>query len=154
MKKAETVAGLIVLLVGIVLCVEANKLDYMVENVPGPGFLPLWVSFGIIVAGGVLTFNAMRGRIVDHEPVAWPSAWGWRQVGVLLAALAAALLLLEPLGFLITTTGFMAIVVFSLGVRHWGTLLLAPVAAAGILYLVFAVWLSVPLPAGLLDFYG
>lgn len=154
MNKIETVAGLIVLIIGIVLCVEANKLAYMVESVPGPGFLPLWVSFGILGTGGVLTFNALRGRVVDDEPIVWPNISGWRQVGVLLAALAAALLLLEPLGFLITTTGFMAIVVFSLGVRHWGTLVLAPVAAAGILYLVFAVWLNVPLPTGLLDFNG
>ena len=148
MHKAETIAGIVVLTIGALLLIEAAKLPYLVENVPGPGVLPLWMSFGILVTGGVVLVNALRAH--GMRPIEWPNAWGRRQVGVLLGALAVALLVLDKLGFLLTTTAFMAVVIFSLGVRSWATLIIAPVAAAGVLYLVFDVWLNVPLPPGLL----
>ena len=154
MEKAEAAAGFLILTVGALLLIAAYQLPYMVEDVPGPGFLPLWVSFGILASGGVVTVSALRGRLRPGEPIAWPDMLGWRQVGVMLAALACALILFDDLGFVITTTAFMTIVIFSLGVRSWVTLVTAPIAAAGILYAVFALWLGVPLPQGVLTFMG
>jgi hypothetical protein len=154
MEKAEAAAGVLILIAGAVLLVAAYRLPYMVESVPGPGFLPLWVSFGILASGAVVTVKALRGRLRPGEPIEWPDLPGWRQVGVMLVALALALVLFDDLGFVITTTAFMTIVIFSLGVRSWVTLITAPVAAAGILYVVFAVWLGVPLPSGPLTFSG
>jgi hypothetical protein len=149
MNKAEAVAGAIVLLIGAVLAIEAYQLPYMVENVPGPGFLPLWLGGGILLTGATIMLKALRGAYRSLPEIAWPDAWGWRQVTVMFGSLAVALLLLNQLGFLITTALFMAAVIFSLGGRSWPTLIFAPIAAAGILYLVFAVWLNVPLPQGL-----
>ena len=154
MEKAETAAGVFILIIGAVLLGAAYQLPYMVENVPGPGFLPLWVSLGILVSGAVVTVKALRGRLRPGEPIEWPDLPGWRQVGVMLAALALGLVLFDDLGFVITTTAFMTIVIFSLGVRSWVTLITAPIAAAAILYAIFALWLGVPLPPGVLDFAG
>jgi len=154
MEKAEAVAGVLILIVGVVLLIAAYPLPYMAENVPGPGFLPLWVSFGILASGAVVTAQALRGRLRPGEPIPWPDLPGWRQVSVMLVALALALILFDELGFVITTTAFMTIVIFSLGVRSWLTLITAPIAAAAILYAVFALWLGVPLPPGVLTFMG
>jgi hypothetical protein len=149
MKKTETFGGLIVLAIGTILAVEAWKLPYFVEDVPGPGFLPLWLAGGILIAGATIVVKALRGSVPGMQDIVWPEAWGWRQVLTMLGTLAVSLLLLSKLGFLVTTTGFMAVMIYSLGGRSWPTLILAPVAAAGILYLVFAVWLNVPLPEGI-----
>ncbi|RPI46383.1 MAG: tripartite tricarboxylate transporter TctB family protein [Betaproteobacteria bacterium] len=154
MEKAEAAAGILILIIGAVLLIAAYPLPYMVESVPGPGFLPLWVSLGIIASGAAVTVSAVRGRLRPGEPIPWPDLPGWRQVGVMLVALALALVLFDDLGFVITTTAFMTIVIFSLGVRSWVTLITAPIAAAAILYAVFALWLGVPLPQGILTFMG
>ena len=155
MEKAETIAGLLIVTVGALLFIESYKLPYLVENhVPGPGFLPLWLSFGILGAGASVIFSAVRGRLRPGEPIAWPDKLGWRQIVVMLAALAFALVLFDDLGFVITTTVFMTVVIYSLGVRSWLTLVMAPIAAAAILYAVFALWLGVPLPQGVLTFLG
>lgn len=148
MLKADTFGGLIVIAVGLVLGTEAYKLPYLVEDVPGPGFVPLWLAGGILVAGAAIVVKALRANLASVQAIAWPDAWGWRQVLTMLGALAVSLLVLTRLGFLLTTTAFMAVMIHSLGGRSWPTLLLAPVVAAGILYLVFAVWLNVPLPPG------
>jgi hypothetical protein len=47
----------------------------------------------------------------------------------------------------------MAVLVYGLGVRSWWTLVWVPLAAAIGLYVVFAVWLSVPLPKGVFTFF-
>jgi len=149
MNKAETFGGLVVLAIGAALAIAAYKLPYMVEDVPGPGFLPLWLSGGILIAGACILLKAVRGAMPELSDITWPDRWGWRQVLTMLGSLAVSLLLLTKLGFLITTAAFMAIMIYSLGGRSWPTLIFAPIAAAGILYLVFAVWLNVPLPQGI-----
>ena len=153
MNKAETVAGALVTAIGVLLLVYAYKLDYMVESVPGPGFLPLWLGIGIVLTGAILTAKALRPALVDSEPIQWPQPPGWIQIGVMLGALAIALLLLEPLGFLVTAMLFMAALVFSLGLKSWPLLIAVPIVSALVLHLVFVVWLGVPLPLGLVSVF-
>ena len=154
MNKAETLAGSLFVVIGVALLIESIKLPYFIESVPGPGFLPLWISFGIIGSGLVLTVKGIRASLVTpEEEITWPEASGWRRVGLVLGALAASLLLLEWLGFMVTTTLFMAVVVFGLGVRSWRILASVPLGSAVGLYMIFAVWLRVPLPKGIFAFF-
>lgn len=154
MNKAETAAGAVLVGVGAFMLFEAMKMLYMLDAVPGPGFLPRWIAAAIIVTGLVLTLRGIRPGRVVHDVIDWPLATGWKRVGLMVVALAIALIVLDKLGFLLTTTAFMLGVIFGLGSRSWQALVLMPLAAAIGLYVVFAVWLSVPLPKGLLNFFG
>jgi len=153
MKKAEAAVAAGVLALGGWILIEANRMAYLVEGVPGPGFLPLWLAFGIIGTGLILLWQAIRPGIRVAAAITWPDAAGWRNVGLVLGALAAALLLLQPLGFLLTVTLFMAVVIFFLGIRSWLMVICAPLLASIALYLIFAVFLQVPLPKGVLTFF-
>jgi len=152
MNRAETAVGAVVMALGIAILLGATKFPYFIEGVPGPGFLPMWISCGIIGTGLVLTVQGIRRRLVPAEVIAWPDATGWRRVALMLGAMAMSLLLLDKLGFMVTTTLFMAVVVFFLGVRSWWTLVAVPPLSAIGLYCIFAVWLRVPLPKGILSF--
>jgi putative tricarboxylic transport membrane protein len=152
-NKSETIAGALVVGIGVALLIHANKLAYMIENVPGPGFLPLWLGIGIVATGVVLTGKALRPAAAAIAAIDWPPRSGWVRICVMLGALAVALLILEPLGFLLTAMLFMAALVFSLGVRSWPTLLGVPIVSALVLHLVFVVWLGVPLPMGILSLF-
>lgn len=154
MNKSEAVAGAVCAAIGGLMLLESLKFPYFVEGVPGPGFLPLWISFGIIGTGLVLAVKGIRPRLIAQEEITWPEAAGWRRVGLMFAALAVSLLLLEILGFMVTTTLFMAVVVFGLGIRSWRMLASVPLLSAVGLYAIFAVWLRVPLPKGILAFFG
>jgi hypothetical protein len=72
----------------------------------------------------------------------------------MLVAMALAFLFLEELGFLVATTLFMAAMIYALGERSWRMLVSVPPLSAIALYVVFAVWLRVPLPKGLITFIG
>ena len=149
MNKAETVAGGVVTAIGVLMLLESLRFAYFLEGVPGPGFLPRWIAAALVLTGLVLTFQGVRPGLTVAEIIQWPDAGGWRRVALVLGALAAALILLDKLGFVIVTTVFMAVVIYGLGVRSWRMLATVPVIAAIGLYVVFAVWLSVPLPKGL-----
>ena len=152
MNKAETTAGGIVTVVGVLMLLESMKFAYFLEGVPGPGFLPRWIAVGLVCTGLVLTVKGLRPGMVLQEAIQWPDAGGWKRIALMLGALAVALILLEKLGFMVVTTVFMAVLIFGLGVRSWVMLVSVPLVAAIGLYVVFAVWLRVPLPKGIFFF--
>jgi putative tricarboxylic transport membrane protein len=153
MNRAETVAGGVVTTIGVLMLLESFRFAYFLEGVPGPGFLPRWIAVGLVCTGLVLTAKGIRPGLTVQEVIQWPDAGGWRRVGLVLGALALALILLDKLGFLVVTAAFMAIVIFGLGVRSWLMLATVPLGAAIGLYVVFAVWLRVPLPKGIFVFF-
>lgn len=150
-NKAEAAAGTLIAAVGVVLLIHASRLEFMVEEVPGPGFLPLWLGIGIAACGVILALKALRPALADVKRIDWPQAPGWLQIGVMLGGLGFALYVLEPLGFLVTASLFIAGLMISLGVRSWPKLIGVPILAAVVLHLVFVTWLGVPLPMGLLS---
>jgi hypothetical protein len=153
MNKAETAAGGIVTVIGVLMLLESLKFAYFLEGVPGPGFLPRWVAAGLVCVGLFLTTKGIRPGIALQKAIAWPDAGVWRRVAIMLGALALALLLLDKLGFVIVVTVFMAVVMYSLSERSWRMLTTVPILTAIGLYVVFAVWLRVPLPRGVLLFF-
>lgn len=154
MNRAELAAGTLVLVFGAALLAGALGFPFILAGIPGPGFLPLLIGAGIVAAGTVLVTAAARGRVPAPGTILWPPLAGWVRVAFLLGALAVSFLLLETLGFLLVSTLFMAAMIYALGGRSWTMLTLVPVLSAGLLYGVFAVWLRVPLPKGLLTLVG
>jgi putative tricarboxylic transport membrane protein len=152
MNRVETAAGGVVLAVGLSFLIGASGFPFLLGGIPGPGFLPLLVSFGIIGAGVVIMWNAVRHPA--QAAVRWPPMSGWLRVVLMLVAMAASFLLLEALGFVVVTALFMAVMVYCLGERSWRIFATVPVLSAVGLYIVFAVWLRVPLPKGIITFLG
>ena len=150
MNKAEATAGGIVTVVGILMLLESMKFAYFLDGVPGPGFLPRWVAAGLVCVGLFLTAKGIRPGMAAQKAIEWPDAGACRRVAAVLGTLAITLLLLEKLGFVIVVAVFMAVVMYSLSVRSWLMLAAVPVLTAIGLYVVFAVWLLVPLPRGVL----
>ncbi|MGE5522096.1 MAG: tripartite tricarboxylate transporter TctB family protein [Rhodospirillaceae bacterium] len=152
MDRVETTAGGLILAVGVALLIGALGFPFLLQGVPGPGFLPLLISFGIIASGVVVVTRAVRHRA--GAQVRWPPLSGWMRVALMMATMAASFWLLEALGFVVVTAVFMLVMIYCLGERSWRVLATVPVLSALGLYLVFAVWLRVPLPKGIITFIG
>lgn len=154
MNRVEAVAGAVVLAIGITFLVAASRFSFLLQGIPGPGFLPLLISLGIVASGLALIVSAFRHDRQQANPIPWPPLSGWLRVGGMLAAMVVSFLLLETLGFVLVTILFMAALVYGLGERSWPILTTVPVLSAVGLYMVFAVWLRVPLPKGIITFLG
>ena len=79
-----------------------------------------------------------------------PTAADWRAAAPSALLFLAYIALLEPLGYLLATTAFIALEARLLGSRRWGRDVLAALAVAVSVYALFSLLLGLRLPGGLL----
>src|SRR6266850_6353427 len=142
----DLVSGLFWLAVAIFAVLQGLSLNLGNLNRPGPGFFPFWGGVVLGVLSVVLIVRALRR--VAAGPRIRPESW---KPLVVVGALLAYLLLLEPLGF-VTVTFLFLLLLFRIEQRCWA--FSAASAAMGTLasYLLFQVWLKTQLPTGPLGF--
>src|SRR3990172_1059664 len=142
------VMGAAAMLVGLGAVSESLRLaEDTLTGGPGTRFLP--VSLGLIVAvlGGAIAL-----RPAPRRPREAPASPGARlRIAATLVGLVLYALVFERLGFLISSSAFVALLLVFYGERRWPVVLVVAVGAAVATYAVFARWLGVPLPPGILD---
>ena len=92
-------------------------------------------SYGVLLYCN--TFSQTEVRIITASAVA------------IFAILIIYVLLLDPVGFILTTLVCSFLVMLVMGERKWYVLVFMPIALVIILYLVFNLGLRVPLPKGI-----
>ena len=134
-----------------VVCVDSFRTGIGAFRSPGSGFFPFWL--GVILA--ILALILVVVSRIKGEREKRTDLWRgtkWRDViGVMILTLIYSLIL-KPLGYLITTVVFMA-VLFYMGERKriWAKIALAFIVVLAS-YVTFQHWLKVPLPKGILYF--
>ena len=147
MARRDGIAAFVILLVAGAVVYESAKLPFGAMRNPGPGFVPWWVGLVLGALSVVLGVQALRaGRI---EAPAEPAERGeWGRVAGLLVVLALYVAALSPLGYPISTFLLVLFMLRPMLRRKLVPALGLATLAAGGSYLLFAVWLNVPLPAG------
>jgi putative tricarboxylic transport membrane protein len=144
MAKEDAVAASAILLFAAVSVREASRLPLGTPGSPGPGFLPWWVGITL----GLLTLFRL-GQIWKAPPIRGPG--DHRRIGAvagLVVALAVYVLLLESVGYPLCTFLLVSFILRVVAPHRWTVALgVAALAAVGT-FVVFAVWLNVPLPPG------
>ena len=144
MTRRDALAAVMALVFGAVAAYESAKLPFGTVHSPGQGFFPWWTSILVSLLALFLLFQALTSR----SGIAQKGAGRIAKVVALLVVLSAYTFLLDPLGYPLCT---FLLVLFMLRVtdpQRWTVALsMAAITAIGS-YVVFAVWLSVPLPRG------
>jgi hypothetical protein len=134
--------ALVFAIIGIIWISGALGLPFWEGFAPQSGFLPLFYGFLLIgLAAAVLVVSLVEGGgAVDEQPVGKPL--------VILAALTAAVIGVEPAGFGVAV--FLLLVFLFVAVERLPLLrsLVAAGATTAMLILIFRTWLAVPLPVG------
>ncbi len=144
---AIRIVALVLLVFGAGFLLAARRYAFGSPNAPGPGFLPM--ILGVAFALLALILLVRPGR--PPEQALPPDRAATVRIVATLAFLAAAIVVLDRLGFLVTATLLMLGLLLVLDRRPVRDLLLAPISTVAV-YVVFKVWLHVPLPAGVLSF--
>jgi putative tricarboxylic transport membrane protein len=136
------------LLLAVCAWLAAGGLPFGTLHRPGAGFFPRSLA---VLIGSLALLLVLRSVIGAPARVAppWPDRGGVRRVGLMLAALLAYAVALEPVGYLLTTAGTFLILLRWVSARSWPTAVAGAMLAAGGTYLLFARWLMVSLPDGL-----
>lgn len=144
MMRRDVAVAALALAFGAAAAFESAKLPFGTIHNPGEGFFPWWASVTVVLLATILLIQALRSRASTARVESGRLA----KVILLLVVLAAYTFLLDQLGYPICT---FLLVLFMLGVldpQRWPVALgFAAITSVGS-YILFAVWLSVPLPRG------
>lgn len=146
-------AALVVLIGAVVLANTATLQTPATVNVVGPKVFPFAVGALLMLVGGWLALDVMRG---GHgapdagEDVDLSRRGDWRTVAYVAGAFAAHVLLLRPAGWPIAGAVLFWGVAVALGARHRVRAAAVAVALSALVYALFSL-LGVSLPAGVLE---
>lgn len=118
---------------------------------PGPGFFSFWLGILLIVLSVIQIVMTARRPAKPLPDGFIPNREGIKRILSILGALAAALVLMNYLGFSLTMTGFCIFLLRRLGRQSWWLTLLLSIAAGFGTYYLFGL-LQVMLPRGFLGF--
>jgi hypothetical protein len=145
-RKADRVTAALLLALAAAFSAAALRLyPYSSEGGPGSGFLPFWL--GLAMAALALVLLLRRAMVSD---TGFPGGEGRTRLLLVLGFTVAFVALLKPLGMVLATALYLAAVVRLVGRHRWRLAIALGVAAAAFNYLVFAHWLRVPFPQGVL----
>lgn len=153
-KEELAFAGLLLAL-GIFILVDTSTIEIprAASNV-GPRFFPYAVGLLLTGAAVVVVVNILRGDHAEPEEgeLIDPSLpMNVRRVCLLVAAVVAFAVLLNPLGYVVATAACFFAVAATLGARHYARLAVGSLVVALTIYVAFTRGLGIYLPPGLLN---
>jgi putative tricarboxylic transport membrane protein len=150
MRKHDMISSLIWLLGGLIVAGYAPQFDLGTASAPGPGFMPflagiVWSFFALV------TFlQALLTRSGEREKI-WAQV-SFFKLAFVLISLLLYVVLLEPVGFLISTFLLIFILIRFVGPQTWFTSFWGAGLTSVLSYLFFETWLKAQLPKGILGF--
>ena len=140
---------------GVIVAVDAAGIRHTAvsSGVMGPAVVPYLIALGLGLCAVALAVNVLRGghgHPEEGEDIDLTTGAHWPTLLGLGGLILAAALVMEVLGFVVTTALLFYGATLLLGSRHYvGGLLIGIVLAVGTFY-GFVLGLGIPLPAGLL----
>jgi putative tricarboxylic transport membrane protein len=149
MKRYDLIGGFFFLATGLLFAIYSRSVDIGTMEEPGPGFLPFWGGVLLIAMSVTLIGKAFFKKYEEGEPF-FPEGDSWKRVLSTLTALVFYNFLLEPLGFVLVTFLFVALLVKYIFPQSWlMTIVTAALSTLGA-QLIFVNLLEIQFPKGLL----
>ena len=147
-KNSDFKSGLFLIFIGISFMIMSYRLGIGDLRQPESGFFPFWIAFFIFVMSfGLLaksfikkTFKGQDDRLADRINL--------KTIFLVLPALVVYGVVLDTLGFTISTFLFMVYTVGILGKKRWCVTLLIAFSSTLCVHLIFVQWLRCQFPLG------
>ena len=144
----DQVSSGVLLVIGAATCLGALSYDLGGLSSPGAGFMPFLSGLAMILFSGIGFIHGSIRRKKGERWILLLQGLQWKKAALILLALTAYALLLEPLGFLTCTVFFIAFLLRAIVPQRWPVVIMGGLAAALASYLIFEIWLQAQLPKG------
>ncbi len=152
MRNRDLASSIICIAFGGIFAVGALQHGLTRKGAPGPGFLPFLTGLALIFVSLFVLIPALSQREKAKSSKFFPEKNSLRRLLFVLAALFSFGIAMKTLGYLLTAFLFMFFVALVMKPKGWRTTALLALTAAVVSYALFAVFLEVNLPKGLLGF--
>lgn len=149
-NKKEQISSIFFLLFSVFICFFSYKLSIGSIKNPGAGFFPFYL--GIIL--GLLSINNFAKAIAQTKKavetiMTLDTDINWKNIIFTVVVLFSYPLLLDILGFLLSTFLFTVLFLRFINPQRWLVVLGMGGAVAIIFYFVFQYWLKIQFPSGI-----
>jgi len=148
MKRIDQITAIILLLFSGYIIWQSSQMPIQAQFGPGRGFLPLWLGVILAVLSIALLFEAVKRPTDQDEPSPFPDKKGVLAVVLVVVGLIAYPLMMNALGYVLTTFIFVMFLMLAVQRNSILTTLLTSAIITLIMYLIFDLALKVRLPDG------
>ena len=147
MKRSQLAASTVLAgLAGFVL-LESRHLSFGTMRVPQTGFFPWVLATLLLILCVILFAQGLFGAESDRPPNhILPE--GWSRIAFTLVAMVGFAVMLERLGFLLTTFFLMILLLRAIESQRWSKVFFVALLTAIASYGIFGWILGIPLPGG------
>jgi putative tricarboxylic transport membrane protein len=153
MKKADTITAIILLVFSGYVIQESWRMPPSATFGPSAGFLPLWLGVLLAILATILLLTSWTrpASEKDGKPI-FPGRQAVLAITLVMVGLAAYILLIEVLGFVVDT--FLFIVFLMKAVEHekWPLSLMIAAGTTVVLFVTFQILLQITLPSNMFGF--
>ena len=146
MKKAERIFIIIVMFFSFAVIYEGTKIPIISKYSIGPGFLPIFVGVSSVVVTGALLIFSYINPDNENDTKKFMTKEGFIRLSTFVVILMSALLSHNFIGLIVPLTIFMVIIFRYVEKYEWIASIKVAIICNGVFYLIFKVWLGVPLP--------
>lgn len=158
---AEIVVAIVLFATGLFVAIGTVTMEVIGDSEPGPQFFPTIIAtvlFATAIGVTVRTVRAVRAAQADaHDGTAAAAATSdpvphtdWRTLGVVVGVFVAFIVLLEPLGWLISAAGLFWAVCCALGAKNPLRVLAVAFIFSALVQIAFSLGLGLTLPSGII----
>lgn len=153
MKHRNIVSAAFLFFLGLSVLIKGTRLGMKANLQVGPGFFPFVMGLILVLLSLTLIVQSVmaKGGGGEKRPF-WSKQHGWKLVLLTLSATIAYPIILNHLGFLLSTFFLLLFLFRVIGHLRWRVACLGGAIAASVVYLMFEVWLKANLPGGILSF--
>jgi putative tricarboxylic transport membrane protein len=150
-SQYDRISAIFFLIVGIFFAGYARTVDIGTWSEPGPGFLPFSGGAAMAIMSIALLIGSFREKGAVMPPF-FPKADSWKRVLATFASLGVYALILQYVGFTLTTFLFVGFLVRFIFPQTWTRALIVAILAAMGSHLLFVDFLKTQVPKGFLGF--
>jgi putative tricarboxylic transport membrane protein len=152
MRSSDLATGLLLIVVGLAVAGYAQTFPPMPGQPIGPSMFPTVIGVGLALVGAVIGISGLK-----HRNARWFEADDWTRsprafgrVALVTGVLIAYTALVDRLGFLVTGTLLLSVLLAAFGTRRRSIVPLA-IGVTVLIHACFYTGLGVPLPWGVLE---
>ncbi len=146
MKKPDLWSSLFWLVFSILICLGSLKLKTGTFHNPGAGFFPFLAGIVFALLSLILLVQNLPG---GKRAEAVLGKVQWKNIIFVLICLVVYAVVLEGLGFMISTILFIGVVLKVIERKRWSLVIVVSVSATLLFWVIFQYWLQSQLPKGI-----
>jgi hypothetical protein len=149
LDRDEVIGGTLIFLFGAVTVYFSLRMPIGTFRAAGSGLFPLGLGILLMGLSGTLLIKSyIQGKRSREKTMQAGSARSTKQVVLFMGAIVVATLLFKSLGYPLMAFLLLLALLRILGVRRWAYNLSLSLLTATGAYLLFVLWLQIPLPKG------